>query len=95
MTEFLLSLGGTASALVLMELAKQVGVRLFKSEAPKVVARGLELLDEMMPGLIEEGINSAQAEAALRKRLGSLTGDEWLDIRKRYDPAVLLEKTAY
>lgn len=86
---------GTAAALVFWELVKLFGLTLFKSEAPKAVARGLQILDEMMPGLIEEGISGSQAEAALRGRLGSLTGQEWADIRRRYDPVAALDKIAH
>ena len=95
MIESIHSFIGTAIALVFWELVKLFGLTAFKSEAPKAVTKGLQLLDEMMPGFIEEGISGSQAEAAIRERLGTLTGQEWADIRKRYDPMVALDKTAY
>ena len=95
MIESISSFAGVFVGLIFWELIKMFGLTLFKSEAPKAVTKGLQLLDEMMPGFIEEGISGSQAEAALRDRLGSLTGQEWADIRKRYDPMVALDKTAY
>ncbi len=95
MIESIYAFLGTVIALVFMELLKMLSLTLFKSEAPKIVARGIHVLDEMMPDLIAEGLTGAQAEEAVRKRLGTLTGQEWADIRKRYDPVELLNKTAY
>ena len=95
MIESISSFIGVFVGLIFWELVKLFGLTFFKSEAPKAVIKGLQVLDELMPGLIEEGATGSQAEEAVRKRLGSLTGQEWTDIRKRYDPMVALDKTAY
>lgn len=89
---FLSSLLGTAAALTGAELLKQVGLTFTRRYAPSTVVAGLQLLDQLWPTLLSEGATSADMEARLRERLSSLTGSDWTEIRRRFDPAVCLDR---
>jgi hypothetical protein len=91
MTEMLTTFFAASAALLFWEIVKMFAVAAFKSEAPKAVARGLQILDEILPAAIYEGHPSDVVEAQIRARLGALTGQEWADIRQRFDPVVFLD----
>jgi hypothetical protein len=91
MTEMLTTFLYLSAALLFWEIIKMFVVTAFKSEAPKAVARGLEILDEILPAAIYEGRPSDVVESQIRARLGALTGQEWADIRQRFDPVVFLD----
>jgi hypothetical protein len=91
MTELLTTFLAASAALLFWEIIKMFAVTAFKSEAPKAVARGLEILDEILPAAIYEGRPSDVVESQIRARLGALTGQEWADIRQRFDPVVFLD----
>ena len=82
----------TSTSVIFWELMKEVGVRFFKSEAPKAVVAGLQVLDYIYPHAIKEGWTPEQLEDHVRAKLGHLSGSEWVDIKKEYDPSITLEK---
>ena len=92
MISWLPSLIGTALALTGAEILKQIGVRATQRYAPPVVAAGLVLLDKLLPQIVAQGLTADQVEDRLRQHLGELTGADWSEIRRRFDPAVFLER---
>ena len=91
MVSLFLSFLGTAAALTFWEFIKQMGVRAVESFAPTAVVKGIKIVDQLLPSLIEEGVNGSELENRIRKELGSLTGSEWKKIRSDFDPAVFLD----
>jgi hypothetical protein len=91
MTELLTTFLAASAALLFWEIVKMFAVTAFKSEAPKAVARGLIALDRLLPELIQNRVPGSELEARLRARLGTLTGQEWADIRTRFDPEIFLD----
>jgi hypothetical protein len=90
-TNIIFTFAGTAAALVFWELVKRVGVRLTEAYAPPAVAAGLVALDRLLPQLLAEGVTGDQVEQRLRQEMGRLTGNEWLQIKARFDPAIFLD----
>lgn len=91
MIDFIATFAGAVVALLFWELIKVTGLTLLKSEAPKAVVQGLQLLDQFLPKMIYEGMTGEQMEAEIRRRLGALTGQEWADIRRRFDPVIFID----
>jgi hypothetical protein len=91
MPELITSFAGTAAALTFWEIVKQVGVRYAKAYVPSVVVTGLQVLDKMLPSLIEEGVSGAEVEDRLRAELGKLTDSEWQRIDQQFSVKVFLD----
>jgi hypothetical protein len=94
MIQAAVSFSGAFAALVLCEIAKQVGVTWFKSEVPAKVASGLKWLDRMLPWMITQNYELDKVEESLRGYLGGMTGDEWEKIDQTFSVRIFLQKLA-